>query len=145
MTALNELDEAIGWVFELAEEREDLELIERLSDLESAYRKLESAMASSPTPPDDKNPTGRNKTMSDYTPTTGVVEDAACFPRDILVDPRPTLSHSDFGRWLATVKAEAWQEGALWAAAECGVIEPDCPPELWLTPGDNPYREGTEI
>jgi len=59
MTALNELDEAIGWVFELAEEREDLELIERLSDLESAYRKLESAMASSPTPSDDKNPTGR--------------------------------------------------------------------------------------
>lgn len=41
--------------------------------------------------------------------------------------------------------AEERDEGALWAAAECGVIEPDCPPEQWLTPGDNPYLEGTEI
>ena len=49
--------------------------------------------------------------MSDnYTLPTGVVEDAACFPRDILVSPRPTLSHSDFGRWLASIKAEAWGE-----------------------------------
>lgn len=45
MTALKELDEAINMVFELAEEREDLELLERLSDLEDAYRKLESEKA----------------------------------------------------------------------------------------------------
>src|SRR5699024_4587617 len=113
MTALTELDEAIGWVFELAEEREDLELIERLSDLESAYGQLESGMTAPPTPHDDQGPTRRNKTMSDYTPPTGVVEDAACFPRDLAVGPRPTLSHSDCGRWLASNKAGACQEGAL--------------------------------
>ena len=41
--------------------------------------------------------------------------------------------------------AEKWAEGALWAAAECGVI----PSELvaWLSAGDNPYEtkeSGTE-
>src|SRR5690625_1456698 len=43
--------------------------------------------------------------------------------------------------WMRSIKADAWEKGALWAAAECGVIKPDCPPEQWLTPGDNPYEQ----
>jgi hypothetical protein len=37
------------------------------------------------------------------------------------------------------IRAEAWREGALWAAVECAAI----PDERvgWLAPGDNPYEE----
>jgi hypothetical protein len=34
--------------------------------------------------------------------------------------------------------AEVWDEGALWAAVECGAIPHEDAP--WLVPGDNPYR-----
>lgn len=47
-----------------------------------------------------------------------------------------------FDRWLASVKAEAWGEGARWAAVECRALEAEDEP--WLTPSDNPYREETE-
>src|SRR5699024_411690 len=90
----------------------------------------------------------RRPTMSDqYTPTTQQVEDGFShepeyeYANPIGYGAQVQSNRRAFRRWLATVKAEAWQEGALWAAAECGVIEPDCPPEQWLTPGDNPYRE----
>lgn len=43
---------------------------------------------------------------------------------------------------LREAKAEAWDEGALWAAVECRAIEDEN--EVWLTSGDNPYREETE-
>lgn len=39
---------------------------------------------------------------------------------------------------LAAV-AGAWDEGAIWAAIECGVIEDQR--NLFLAPGDNPYRK----
>lgn len=35
------------------------------------------------------------------------------------------------------VAARAWDEGAHWAAVECGAIEHEGEP--WLAPGDNPY------
>lgn len=38
--------------------------------------------------------------------------------------------------------AEAWEEGARWAAVECRAVETEDEP--WLTPSDNPYREETE-
>jgi hypothetical protein len=38
---------------------------------------------------------------------------------------------------LAAAKADAWDEGARWAAVEAGVITS---PVGWLSPGDNPYR-----
>lgn len=45
-------------------------------------------------------------------------------------------------KWLADrdleVAAEAWDEGALWAAVECDAICHERQP--WLAPGDNPYR-----
>lgn len=50
--------------------------------------------------------------------------------RDIL-DTTPTDA-------LRQVKAEAWDEGAKWAAVECGAIRDEA--VAWLTPGDNPYR-----
>jgi hypothetical protein len=34
--------------------------------------------------------------------------------------------------------AEVWDEGALWAAVECGAIDDEAHP--WLAAGDNPYR-----
>ncbi|HLS03087.1 MAG TPA: hypothetical protein VK054_14115 [Beutenbergiaceae bacterium] len=81
--------------------------------------------------------------MSDqYVPTTEQVRDGYVKQMTHWTSPRQESKwQTEFERWLASVKAAAWQEGALWAAAECGVIEPDCPPEQWLTPGDNPYRE----
>lgn len=51
--------------------------------------------------------------MSDYTPTTEVVKDAATFPRERLGEPRP-IKPEAFDRWLEQVKdearAEAWDE-----------------------------------
>ena len=52
-------------------------------------------------------------------------------------------AEAEFDAWLAEhdreVKAEAWDEGALWAAVECRAIENEN--EVWITSGDNPYRE----
>ena len=39
---------------------------------------------------------------------------------------------------VAEGKAAAWDEGAIWAAIECGAIER--PENAWLVPDDNPYR-----
>ncbi len=43
-------------------------------------------------------------------------------------------------RWLAQVKAEAWDEGARWSAVEAGAVD-EKTSHFWLAPGDNPYRE----
>jgi hypothetical protein len=43
-----------------------------------------------------------------------------------------------FDRWLASVKADVWDEGALWSAIECGAISNEH--NDFLAPGDNPYR-----
>ena len=47
-----------------------------------------------------------------HTPTTEVVKDAACFPRDRLGEPRG-IDTDAFDRWLATVEAAAEQRGAV--------------------------------
>jgi len=36
------------------------------------------------------------------------------------------------------IQAEAWREGALWAAVECAAIGNER--QRWLAPGDNPYE-----
>lgn len=41
---------------------------------------------------------------------------------------------------LDTIRADAWDEGARWAAVEVGATENEQEP--WLTDGDNPYRAG---
>lgn len=67
--------------------------------------------------------------MSDYTPTTEEVR-TAWYQLTINVD--------SFDRWLAQVKAEAWDEGSVHGARKClfaADLEP-CP--------HNPYREETE-
>ncbi len=47
-------------------------------------------------------------------------------------------------KWLAEhdrqVAERAWDEGARWAAVECGAIDDER--QAWIAPGDNPYREG---
>ena len=56
----------------------------------------------------------------------------------------------EFDRWLAThdaevikaAKSEAWEEGAKWAAVECGAIDNEA--NEWLAPGDNPYLDTKE-
>ena len=48
--------------------------------------------------------------MTDYTPTTEVIRHALAFPRERLGEPRP-IKPEAFDRWLAQVKAEAWNEG----------------------------------
>lgn len=47
-------------------------------------------------------------------------------------------SAEELVRIVNAEKAEAWAEGALWAAVECGAIPHESVP--WLAPGDNPYR-----
>ena len=89
--------------------------------------------------------------MTDHTPTTDVVRDACTFPRERLGEPRP-INPEAFDRWLAEVKAEAWDEGhqtprvrnpsgcdcGAWAGYECACGR-------WgngkiITP--NPHRNG---
>lgn len=70
--------------------------------------------------------------MSDYTPTTDEVQDAASEDGATAIEPEA------FDRWLAEIRADAWDEGALWAAVETGAIRDEN--TEWLTPEDNPYR-----
>ena len=80
--------------------------------------------------------------MSGYTPTTEEVRDS--------YDYQFTLGMSDisriaeFDRWLASVKAEAWEEG--FNAGEGEAYEHEARLQ-WSMPHDctvNPYREETE-
>lgn len=49
-----------------------------------------------------------------------------------------------FLAWVNSIRAAAWDEGALWAAVETGVLTPHQEPHaVWLAPGDNPYRKET--
>lgn len=50
------------------------------------------------------------------------------------------VAHAESSRdFLNTVRAAAWDEGAKWAAVECGAIDNE--DTLWVAPGDNPYRK----
>lgn len=48
-------------------------------------------------------------------------------------------SRADVSELVRSIKADAWDSGALWAAVECGVIPTER--TRWLCGGDNPYRD----
>lgn len=52
----------------------------------------------------------------------------------LLSDPSTQLNESE----LQSAQAQAWREGALWAAVECGAIRSEDQP--WLVTSDNPYE-----
>ena len=67
--------------------------------------------------------------MSDqYTPTTEEVQEAASVDGAIGIDPEA------FNRWLASVKAEAWEQGA-----DSAYYDPEIRGQVNYP--DNPYRE----
>jgi hypothetical protein len=84
--------------------------------------------------------------MSQYTPTTRRVADV--WERQTDGDHSGASGDeyrefaAQFDRWLAGVKAEVWDEGALWAAVECGAVDDE--KNQWLAIGENPYREVVE-
>jgi hypothetical protein len=80
----------------------------------------------------------RSRVIPDYRPETEEIRDQYAKAFGWQVEARLEI----FDRWLASVKAEAWDEGALWAAVECDVIRDESVP--WLALGDNPYRQGVE-
>jgi hypothetical protein len=82
--------------------------------------------------------------MSEYTPTTDDVRE--CYQcqlvkgdNDFYIFADKEKSNAEFDRWLAKVKAEAWDEGAVYAAIECSAIDDETQP--WIADGENPYRE----
>lgn len=92
--------------------------------------------------------------MSEYTPTTDEVETAFHEFASALESKEPGTypdapeftdwreAMAGFRRWLeahdAEIRADAWDEGALWAAVETGAIRGESDP--FLVPDDNPYR-----
>lgn len=50
-------------------------------------------------------------------------------------------AYAEFDRWLAGVKAAAWDEGAKWGAAEVSGDDSYETSNAFLVVGDNPYRE----
>lgn len=73
--------------------------------------------------------------MSEYTPTTEDMQ-RLVYEQGSLATTQVTWE--GFNRWLAQVKAEAWDEGSVHGARKClfaADLEP-CP--------HNPYREETE-
>lgn len=84
--------------------------------------------------------------MNEYRPTTENIRQTFAYVQAGLDDDDgyPFVMHvhvEEFDRWLAAEKAEAWDEGALWSAVECGAI-PDERVQ-WLTASENPYREAS--
>lgn len=76
--------------------------------------------------------------MSDYTPPTGDVELGYVERAETVCGTPHFAAGLEFDRWLASMKAEAWDEGAKWAAVECEAITTEG--AAWIAPGDNPYR-----
>ena len=79
--------------------------------------------------------------MSDYTPTTEEVRYKYSWWTDKNLVARgvePTDTKAEFDRWLAEVKAQAWEEGKQVAEDHyVPGIDCDCFPA-------NPYRQGEE-
>ena len=76
--------------------------------------------------------------MSDYTPTTEEVRNGERLARLYKVNgfdyvATEKISPEEFDRWLADVKAEAWEEGY-----DDGYVDGSCDRER----ADNPYRQG---
>jgi hypothetical protein len=85
--------------------------------------------------------------MSEYTPTTDDVREfyqgqLVKGDDDVYMFADEEKSNAEFDRWLAGVKADAWEEGTLYAAVECNAIDDERQP--WLAVGENPYREAVE-
>ena len=81
--------------------------------------------------------------MTDYTPTTEEVRMYYRHPEGSKI--AWYVSPDEFDRWLAEVKAEAWEEGAIWQRANA---VPDDRRMRARFVGElqavNPYREGTK-
>ena len=71
--------------------------------------------------------------MSDYTPTTEEVREGYSAEYDGCDCENCQYDRIAFDRWLAEVKAEAWDEGWMHNVDE-----------RWSSRSDNPYREETE-
>ena len=85
--------------------------------------------------------------MSEYTPTTDDVREfyqgqLEKTGENVYTFVDEDKANAEFDRWLAGVKAQAWEEGAAYVALACGVI--DDATKSWLDDGDNPYREVVE-
>lgn len=76
--------------------------------------------------------------MSDYTPTTEEVRRQwAKKQRDVWGNPGLRALRKDFDRWLAEVKAQAWEEGVIAQKNKESYIE-----GLYWSGLANPYRQG---
>lgn len=75
--------------------------------------------------------------MNEYTPNTEDLRRAWWMDND---NPADNEGESDlsFDRAIAEIRADAWDEGAKWAAVEAGAIRDER--NAFLAPGDNPYR-----
>ena len=80
--------------------------------------------------------------MSDYTPTTEEVRQNWQGYGYIRDSQLGRIKGEDFDRWLAEVKAQAWEEGMM--AFDFAVVQDkgEGDPRHHLT--DNPYRQGEE-
>ena len=82
--------------------------------------------------------------MPDYTPTTAKMFEA--YYSYLRYTSRTSRdAEAEFNRWLAEVKAQAWEEGAIWQRANA---VPDDRRMRARFVGElqavNPYREGTK-
>lgn len=79
--------------------------------------------------------------MTDYTPTTEEVSKSYVWFRDQAFTDEKLKA--EFDRWLAEVKAEAWEEGAVWQRANA--VPDDRRMKVRFVSelqAVNPYREG---
>lgn len=82
--------------------------------------------------------------MSDYTPTTGQVRSA--FANRAYTNAGVDEFLAQFDRWLAGVKADAWDEGRRFGYQDAqahhgsGVEGAGCGPDSWDCTCQNPYR-----
>lgn len=78
------------------------------------------------------------KGKPDYTPTTEDIRAGWEYATAVIGDE----GTAQFDRWLAEVKAEAWEEGCRWGAVEFQTLEAKLEDEdkVQVTDADNPYR-----
>ena len=73
----------------------------------------------------------------DHTPTT---EDVRFAVAGLQMPSGRFITLVSFERWLQSVKAAAWEEGALWAAVEITGDDRYEKGAAFLAPGENPYE-----
>ena len=83
--------------------------------------------------------------MSDYIPTTEEVRNqySGFSTSNSNHTGQVYLNFAGFDRWLAEVKAEAWEEGCRWGAVEFQTLDGKLYEEdkVQVTDADNPYRQ----